>query len=140
MLRKIQFFGYLFLIYIRLSPVQRKFILTKFISLRKLSLLPLEHRKLLKDLVFISNDNRSECSPIGHFRGSVNWCRNYGTRTMLRAKSLSSLLLTFVWSFGKKNSMRNTRALKLLSKPLERDVLVKNLAREFAMLACEQFS
>ena len=36
--------------------------------------------------------------------------------------------------------MRNFRALKVLSKPLERDVFVKNSARELAMLACEPFS
>ena len=32
------------------------------------------------------------------------------------------------------------RVLKLLSKPFETDVLVKNSARKFAMLACEPFS
>ena len=35
--------------------------------------------------------------------------------------------------------MRN-RALKLLSKPLERDLLVKNSARELGMLVCKTFS
>ena len=39
-----------------------------------------------------------------------------------------------------KISVRNIRALKLLSKPWERDVLVKNLARELGMLACKTFS
>ena len=59
------------------------------------------------------------------------------------AKSKVALIVTSYLRLvlrEKKNSMRNTRALKLLSKPLERDVLVKNSAREFAMLACEQFS
>ena len=37
-------------------------------------------------------------------------------------------------------SMRNIRAPKLLSKPLERDVLVKNSARELGVLACKTFS
>ena len=37
-------------------------------------------------------------------------------------------------------AMRNIRAPKLLSKPLERDVLVKNSARELGMLACKTFS
>ena len=36
--------------------------------------------------------------------------------------------------------MRNIRALKLLSKPLERDVFVKNSTRELGMLACKKFS
>ena len=58
------------------------------------------------------------------------------------AKSKVALIVTSYLRLvlREKNSMRNTRALKLLSKPLERDVLVKNSAREFAMLACEQFS
>ena len=37
-------------------------------------------------------------------------------------------------------SMRNIRAPKLLSKHLERDVLVKNSARELSMLVCKTFS
>lgn len=36
--------------------------------------------------------------------------------------------------------MTNIRALKLLSKPLERDVFVKNSTRELGMLACKKFS
>ena len=58
------------------------------------------------------------------------------------AKSKVALIVTSYLRLvlREKNSMRNTRVLKLLSKPLERDVLVKNSAREFAMLACEQFS
>ena len=58
------------------------------------------------------------------------------------AKSKVALIVTSYLRLVllEKNAMRNTRALKLLSKPLERDVLVKNSAREFAMLACEQFS
>ena len=36
--------------------------------------------------------------------------------------------------------MRNIRALKLLSKPLERDVFVKNSTRELGMLAFKKFS
>ena len=37
-------------------------------------------------------------------------------------------------------SMRNIRALKPLSKPLERDVFVKNSARELGILACKKIS
>ena len=44
--------------------------------LRKLSLLPLEYRKVLKDLVLICNDN--PLSKVQYSRGSVIWCRNYG--------------------------------------------------------------
>ena len=36
--------------------------------------------------------------------------------------------------------MRNIRALKLLSKPLERDAFVKNSTRELGMFACKKFS
>ena len=36
--------------------------------------------------------------------------------------------------------MTNIRALKLLSKPLERDVFMKNSTRELGMLACKKFS
>ena len=36
--------------------------------------------------------------------------------------------------------MTNIRALKLLSKPLEREVFVKNSTRELGMLACKKFS
>ena len=51
-------------------------------------------------------------------------------------KHSSARSVPFVFS---KISVRN-RALKLLSKPWERDVLVKNLARELGMLACKTFS
>ena len=36
--------------------------------------------------------------------------------------------------------MTNIRALKQLSKPLERDVFVKNSTRELGMLVCKKFS
>ena len=52
-------------------------------------------------------------------------------------KHSSARSVPFVFS---KISVRNIRALKLLSKPWERDVLVKNLARELGMLACKTFS
>ena len=51
-------------------------------------------------------------------------------------KHSSERLLPFVFS---EISMRNIRALKLLSKPLERDLLVKNSALELGMLACKHF-
>ena len=51
-------------------------------------------------------------------------------------KHSSARSVPFVFS---KISVRNIRALKLLSKPWERDVLVKNLARELGMLACKTF-
>ena len=47
-------------------------------------------------------------------------------------KHSSARSLTFVFS---EMSMRNCRTPKLLSKPLERDVLGKNSARELAMPA-----
>ena len=52
-------------------------------------------------------------------------------------KHSSERLLPFVFS---EISMRNIRALKLLSKPLEREVLVKNSAQELGVLACKTFS
>ena len=52
-------------------------------------------------------------------------------------KHSSARSVPFVFS---KISVRNIRALKLLSKPWERDVLVKNSARELGMLACKTFS
>ena len=52
-------------------------------------------------------------------------------------KHSSARSVSFVFS---KISVRNIRALKLLSKPWERDVPVKNLARELGMLACKTFS
>ena len=51
-------------------------------------------------------------------------------------KHSSARSLTFVFS----EMMQHSRTLKLLSKRLERDVLVENSARELAMLACEPFS
>ena len=50
-------------------------------------------------------------------------------------KHSSARWLAFVFS---KMSMRNLRTFKLLSKPLERDVIVENW--ELAMLTCEPFS
>ena len=50
-------------------------------------------------------------------------------------KDSSARWLAFVFS---KMSMRNLRTFKLLSKPLERDVIVENW--ELAMLTCEPFS
>ena len=44
-------------------------------------------------------------------------------------------MVSFVFS---KMSMRNLRTFKLMSKPLERDVIVENW--ELAMLTCEPFS
>ena len=52
-------------------------------------------------------------------------------------KHSSARSVPFVFS---KISVRNIKALKLLSKPWERDVLVKNLARELDMLTCKTFS
>ena len=51
-------------------------------------------------------------------------------------KHSSAKSLPFVFS---EISIRN-RALKLFSKPLERDVLVKNSARELGVLVCKTFS
>ena len=50
-------------------------------------------------------------------------------------KHSSARWLAFVFS---KMYMRNLRTFKLLSKPLERDVIVENW--ELAMLTCEPFS
>ena len=52
-------------------------------------------------------------------------------------KHSSPRSLPFVFS---EISTRNIRALKLLSKTFERDVLVKNSAGELVMLACKPFS
>ena len=52
-------------------------------------------------------------------------------------KHWSARSLPFVLS---ESSIRNFWALKLLSKSLERDVLVKKSARELALLACKPFS
>ena len=52
-------------------------------------------------------------------------------------KHSSAKSLPFVFS---EISIRNIRALKLFSKPLERDVLVKNSARELGVLPCKTFS
>ena len=52
-------------------------------------------------------------------------------------KHSSARSLPFVFS---EILTRNIRALKLLSKTLERDVLVKNSAEELVMLACKPFS
>ena len=52
-------------------------------------------------------------------------------------KHSSARSLPFVLS---ESSIRNFWVLKLLSKSLERDVLVKKSARELALLACKPFS